>query len=146
MTPMEWLMSDDCGTSSETICMVMTSSNPLHHRLGRPPSDNDDFGRCYRLLKLFPEWRSRLPEVAQRFPAWGPLVKAWTELETLWEAYCDPLGRVGAIEYSKNKGAAKKLYDRMKVLIDEGRLADGWKQTGAGSWVKDNSVIAGFAE
>jgi hypothetical protein len=135
MTPIDWLLSDDTGTSSETICMVMTGSRGNHY-LGSPPSDNDDFGRCYRLLRLFPQWRSRLPEVAQRFPAWGPMVGAWGELETLWEAYCDPAGRVGAKEYAANKSAAKKLYERMKVLYDEGRIADGWKQTGPGSWAK----------
>lgn len=136
MTPIEWLMSDDCGTSSETICMVMTSSRPLNHHLGSPPSDNADFGRCYRLLKHFPQWRSRLPEVAQRFPAWGPMVRAWGELEALWEAYCDPLGHVGDKEYAANKRAASKLYKRMKVLYDEGRIADGWKKTSPGSWEK----------
>lgn len=136
MTPTEWLLSDDTGMSSKTILAVMTGSTGSH--IGYPPADNDDFGRCYRLLKLFPQWRSRLQEVAVAFPEWGPKVKAWAELEALWEAYCDPLGRVGAKEYAANKDAAKKLYERMKVLEDEGRIAAGWKRTGPGSWEKGN--------
>lgn len=137
MTPTEWLMSDDTGTSSKTILSVMT--NTSGHYLGSPPADNDDFGRCYRLLLVFPQWRSRLQEVADRFPAWGPMVKAWEELETLWETYCDPRGRVGSKEYAANKPAATKLYNRIKVLEDEGLIADGWKRTGPGSWERGNS-------
>lgn len=137
MTPTEWLLSGDNGTSSETILAVMTGSSTRYADI---PYDNDDFGRCYRLLRLFPQWRARLPEVAQRYPAWGPMVAAWDELSALWEAYCDPIGRVGIKEYAANKDAAKRLYDRMKVLVDEGRLADGWKRT-PGGWTKDKNWV-----
>ena len=57
MTPIEWLMSGDTGISSETICAVMTGSKKGGVFGADIPHDVADFGRCYRLLKNFPEWR-----------------------------------------------------------------------------------------
>jgi hypothetical protein len=68
------------------------------------PRDPSDFGRCYRMLKLFPELRERLPEVASACPEWSGLVGAWAELEALWEQE-SPSGKCPA------------LYDRMKALL-----------------------------
>lgn len=80
--PEDWLHGHDTGTSSLTIYTVMTGQ-----RVERTsyPLDPDDFGRCYRLLKLFPEWRLRLAEVAARFKEWRPLVREWTRLTALYE-------------------------------------------------------------
>lgn len=80
--PEDWLVGYDTGTSSLTIYTVMTGQ-----RVDRTgcPLDPDDFGRCYRLLKLFPEWRARLPEVAERFKVWIPLVREWDRLQALYE-------------------------------------------------------------
>ena len=115
MTLIDWLLSSDTGISSKTIFAVMTGAKNNNTDV---PYDNDDFGRCYRLLQLFPEWKARLPEVAEAYPMWGPMVAAWDELSDL---------------YKKNR-CSEKLYDRMKVLIDEGRLAAGWTRTGPGRW------------
>ena len=59
---LEWLLSDDTGLSSKTLCA---------HMLGLPygghssaPSDADDRGRCIRLLNKIPEWWDRLDEMA----------------------------------------------------------------------------------
>jgi len=62
-SPLEWLHGLDTGVSSETIYSVMTGHNVLTCGEGDAPHDPGDFGRCYRLLKLFPEWRERLAEV-----------------------------------------------------------------------------------
>ena len=79
----EWLMSDDTGTSSKLIFRVMVG---IERRvLCFSPSDGDDFGRCYRLLKVFPEWKSRLTEVSEQFPNWKNLVEKWDELEKAYE-------------------------------------------------------------
>jgi hypothetical protein len=123
MTPIEWLLSGDTGVSSKTILAVMTGSE-LGGAFGPDvPHDPSDFGRCYRLLQNFPEWRARLPEVATAYPIWGPMVDAWDELATIYE------------EEKQNKsGKAPKLYERMRKLVEEGRLAAGWKKTGPGSW------------
>lgn len=83
-----WWYSNDTGTSSETIwCYMMGHRTyaPMRGWGPRTPSDADDFGRCYRLLKAFPEWRTRLHEMASE-PGWRVLVSHWEELEALYEA------------------------------------------------------------
>lgn len=49
------------------------------------PHDPDDFGRCYRLLQLFPAWRERLDQVAEYYPIWSRMVEEWSALELLYE-------------------------------------------------------------
>lgn len=58
---LEWALSDDTGTSSETMCCYFTGS-PMRRWSGAP-SDAADRGRCIRLLKLIPEWVERLDEL-----------------------------------------------------------------------------------
>jgi len=123
MTPIEWLLSGDTGVSSKTICAVMTGSAKADSFGPDVPHDPSDFGRCYRLLQHFPEWRARLPEVAAAYPIWGPMVDAWDDLTTLYE-----------VEKQNKSGKAPKLFDRIQKLVEEGRLADGWEKTGPGSW------------
>lgn len=86
-TPEEWLAGPDTGISSKTIWCVMTGQKSFEPFLkgwgpGKP-HDPADFGRCYRLLKLFPEWRARIGEMKQ--VGWGKLVDNWPELERLYE-------------------------------------------------------------
>ena len=105
---MAWLHNGDTGISSKTIWSVLTGhpiTNPNWH--SDVPHDPDDFGRCYRLLKIMPSWRDRLPEVAAKFPAWKPLVEAWGELTALYET-----------ELPKRN--CPKLYKRMQELRAEG--------------------------
>jgi hypothetical protein len=71
--------------------------------LGDHPWDPDDFGRCYRALKLIPGGAERIDEVAKAYPAWAGLAANWTELTALYEEE-EPSGR------------APKLYKRMKEL------------------------------
>lgn len=68
--------------------------------------DPADFGRCYRLLKIMPSWRPRLPEVAALFPKWTGLVSAWDELTALYEE-----------ELPRRR--CPKLYVRMQELRGE---------------------------
>lgn len=107
----EWLVGRDTGTSSKTIYHVMMGyaikRSPYQFDV---PHDPDDFGRCYRLLKLFPAWRERIAEVATALPEWGPLVREWEQLEKLYEE-----------ESHKPNGLAPKLYATMQTLIEEGR-------------------------
>lgn len=83
----EWAMKKDTGTSSETIWWVLSGLKaiPGCRYLGNPPLDSEDFGRCHTLLKMAPEWRPRLGEVAKRFKAWEPVVEAWDRLESLYD-------------------------------------------------------------
>jgi hypothetical protein len=78
----QWFSGGDTGLSSKAIFGVM-----IGHPLERSyPIDWDDFGRCYRLLELFPEWRPRMHEVSERFPEWKPIVDRW---ELLSKTYAD---------------------------------------------------------
>jgi hypothetical protein len=101
-TPLQWFLGRDTGTSSLAIFEVMTGTKSPHRSYSFP-LDPDDFGRCYRLLNLFPEYRLRLPEVAERFPAWRPMVARWDEMTALYE---EELPR----------GTAPKLYELMQEL------------------------------
>lgn len=105
-----WLTGPDTGTSSLTIFSALSRGHAQKAatRRGHPslPWDPEDFGRCHRLLKVIPEWRSRLGEVAAKHPEWTALVREWDELERLYEEELPT-------------GHAPKLYARMKALIAE---------------------------
>lgn len=96
----QWLQNGDTGTSSKTIWSVMMGTTPERADI---PYDPADFGRCYRLLKVMPEWTSRLGEVADKYPAWRPFVAAWQELTDLYERELPD-------------GYAPLLYARMRAL------------------------------
>lgn len=84
VTPREWLHGRDTGTSSLTIFSVLMNARSPHNRYDIP-YDPSDFGRCYRLLELFPDWKPRLPEVSARFPEWIPFVREWDTLTEMYE-------------------------------------------------------------
>lgn len=105
LVPGDWARGRDTGISSATIYTVVTGNAPIYEHFD-VPHDCDDFGRCYRFLKLFPEYRPRLPEVALRFPEWSRLVENWDELTRLYEA---------ALESDQGRA----LYDRLQQLIGE---------------------------
>lgn len=115
ITPLDWMMSGDTGVSSKTIMHVMEGCKPPGFGAD-VPHDWADFGRCHRLLEAFPSYRERLHEMAGHYPMWGPLVREW--------------GRLTEMYLNKDEG----LYEAMRALIDEGRLAAGWTKTGPGSW------------
>lgn len=77
-----WLKLHDNGLSSECIADVMCGSKTN----GSHPSDGNDFGRCERLLALYPEWRTRLGEMADVSPYWAALVPRWGEIADAWRA------------------------------------------------------------
>lgn len=130
MTPEEWVVKGRTGISSMTIWAVLMGvvSGPM--RCGfigderyDVPQDPSDFGRCHALLEAIPGWRERLHEVPTVFPKWGPMVREWPTLEALWEE-------------ESPEGSAPRLYDKMRLLVDEGMLLDGWRQDGPGSWTR----------
>jgi len=126
----EWLDSGDTGVSSEAIFLTMTARRGKYstqrHEHDNWPKDVSDFGRCFRLLERFPEWRSKLSDVYSYFPGWKPLILAWPELEALYRE-----------ELGNPKGVAPKLYERIKDLSDACHMAAGWRQDGPGSWHRD---------
>lgn len=82
-TPDEWAAGRDTGTSSLAIYSVLCGRPSPHGRYS-PPQDGADFGRCYRFLLLFPEFRPRLDEVARKLPDWAAMISAWNELEYIY--------------------------------------------------------------
>lgn len=58
----DWATGDDTGVSSEALCRFMLGLKPSHYVFSEP-SDEDDRGRCIRLLNLVPEWWDRLDEM-----------------------------------------------------------------------------------
>lgn len=94
---LKWLRGVDTGASSKTIFFHLCGENyswQVEASAGRgfdgmtaAPRDGADFGRCYRLLKRFPEWRARLPELAAKLPdtQWPKLVAKWDELTGIYE-------------------------------------------------------------
>lgn len=106
-TPEAWAVGRDTGTSSLTIYHVMTGK-PSHHSSYSIPWDPSDFGRCYRLLQLFPLWRGRLHEVAVKFPQWAPMVREWDRMEKLYERDLE-------------SGKSDELYKLMRDLAEEAK-------------------------
>lgn len=109
-----WAAFGEQGISSRTIFGVMTGA--IKHEDAFPrdwarfnvPHDPSDFRRCYLLLKLIPEWRERLEEMADAFDYWRPFVDHWDEMTALYEQ-----------ERENAKGMCPKLYELMKQC--EGR-------------------------
>jgi len=117
MKPEQWIVNGEVGTSSKTIWAVMMNA-VLPSRKDSwdysVPHDPDDFSRCWKLLVLFPEWRGRLSEVAIQFPAWIGFVREWDKLTVMYEALL-----------AEDKYYSHTMYDFIKELENEGRLADG---------------------
>jgi hypothetical protein len=99
-----WL-STDSGVSSKTIASVLVPA--LRFCVDESgaciPWDPDDFGRCYRLLKLIPDGAERMGEVAAKYPEWKALVANWPELTRLYEE-------------ERPSGRLPRLYKRMQEL------------------------------
>jgi len=88
MKPEQWIVNGEVGTSSKTIWAVMMNAvikNGNSWWNYDVPHDPDDFSRCWKLLMLIPEWRKRLPEVAEIFPKWKPFVREWDKLTKMYE-------------------------------------------------------------
>lgn len=101
-----WILGSDTGVSSKTIFSALSERYGAKARsrsLPDIPSDPSDFGRCFRLLEAIPAWRSRLGEVAAKYPKWQAMADAWDELEALW------------LEESPNM-TCPKMYKRMQEL------------------------------
>ncbi len=101
----DWIVSSDTGISSETIWATMMGAQRRNRYIEHAPSDPSDFGRCYRLLNLIPEWKGRLFELTVRGKDWACLIPHWEELTRLYEEELPT-------------GSCPKLYGRMKVLLN----------------------------
>lgn len=84
MRALRWAAGDDTGMSSKAIMAVMTGNKPKDWDCY--PRDSSDFGRCYRLLALIPEWRPRIKKMATVGKEWAALVDRWDDIEALYKA------------------------------------------------------------
>lgn len=106
-----WWRSWDAGISSKTIAHVLGGVPWLESFHPDIPHDPSDFGRCHRLLALFPAWRVRLGEVAKRYPVWAPMVREWAAMEQLYRE-----------DFAS--GRSDRLFDLMSLLrVEAGRSA-----------------------
>lgn len=104
---MSWIVGENVGESSKAIWAHMMGA-------GKPrwgysyPHDPDDLSRCLRLLRLIPEWRERMPEMAKHGMVWRALIENWQCLENMMEA---------EVGWDWSKGSrAPKTYEFMKSL------------------------------
>ena len=106
---LSWILSNKTGIPSKTIWYVMmnvtapAAEDGFHFDV---PYDRADFSHCYNLLVKVPEWRARLQEVADVFPAWQPFVDNWNELSSLYEE-------------EKECHTAPKLYNLIQSCWDQ---------------------------
>lgn len=102
---MDWIGGRDTGASSVAIWSHMMGARSS----GSFPYDPSDFGRCYRLLTLAPEWRARIGEMAKYSKTWARLAARWDELTALFEAETGAGGLATADVY----GGAPRTYAAM---------------------------------
>ena len=98
-----WLLSGDTGMSSKAIFDFMRTGA----KGGWTPSDPSDLGRCLRLLERFPEWRARMPEMADCSPKWAAIIPHWDLLEATL------LSEVGGL---RSRGNAPKTFGMMLAI------------------------------
>lgn len=132
MDKSSWIIEGEVGTSSKTMWLALMGIVTRPRRLDSfevgIPHDPDDFRRCLLLIEAVPEWEGQLQKVADVFPAWQPYIREWQTMKRLYQEE-SPYGK------------CPRLYDFMKVMEDESRLADGWKKTGPGSWERETIEV-----
>lgn len=113
----KWIVSCDTGASSKTIWSVMMGVERSDRSY---PHDPGDFGRCYRLLTLIPEWRARLAEMATVSNYWSALVENWEKIE---RQYLDELaGNSAPKTYKLMQSILRPIEDADRNVI---RMGDG---------------------
>lgn len=84
-----WWQGLDVGSSSATIFGKLVSKDcpqkdaATRFGKGSYPKDCQELERCFRLLKIFPEWKKELHQVAKAFPQspWPQIIENWEALE-----------------------------------------------------------------
>ena len=79
-----WALGPDTGVSSEAIARGYLSQHPQPWY--EMPRDDNDFGRCYRLVRSIPQCREGVAVNAQAGGAWRLLHEDWDKLCSLYEA------------------------------------------------------------
>lgn len=86
----EWIVTHHVGVSSKTMWtgLMGVTSKPLHPCISFDiPYDSDDFSRCRDLVKFCEVNPAEdFPNILQRFPWYGPILRNWDKLNELYEA------------------------------------------------------------
>jgi hypothetical protein len=107
MAVLEWLNGSDRGLSSEALAHCYLGNKRPNVTFGWcAPGDPADLGRCLRLVRLVPDVRECVDELAALSTAWARVAPVWDELAALME------GEVG-IDWSKAR-RAPRTYAAMK--------------------------------
>lgn len=77
-----WYTNGQRGSSSEAMWHFFMGKGDWRKD---PPWDPDDFSRCYKLLEMVPEWKSRIPELKNLSPVWSKLADNWHKLTEMYE-------------------------------------------------------------
>lgn len=104
----KWFLSGDTGVSSKAIVSQMTGIE-AKDSFSDYPFDTSDFGRCYRLMKIVPEFRARISEMASRSERWAALAACWDELDHLYET---------------DETACYKKMKAVLATVDDGRVVE----------------------
>ena len=144
MTPEQWIIEGEVGTSSKTIWAVMMGVVKGKKECNweyDTPKDPDDFKRCWKLINAVPEWRSRLQEVADVFPKWIPFIREWDKLETMVIDWLVNVEAYWGLPSRKRKRFqfTDGMYDFMQQLDKEAMLLDGWIEDAPGCYHKDHN-------
>lgn len=108
----QWALGSDSGISSKTIVQALTGAEVLGSWHPSPPFDVADFGRCVRLLDLFPWLREGLFRLPQLHSSWPQaLSDEWAQLEALYRE-----------ELAENTGEAPRLYARLREIVNLKRV------------------------
>jgi hypothetical protein len=117
-TPQDWIAYGDKGGAAMTIWAVMTdnirengmeiTSDETEYYYG-VPKHTGSFYRCYKLLKLFPQWRGRLSEVSGHFPEWKPFVRDW--------AFCEKEVNLNPMSYKDDENGEEYSNEKLRVLL-----------------------------
>ena len=123
---LRWIAGSDTGSSSKAIWRHMMTGDAVEDRWGASyPHDPDDFGRCYRLLELMPDWRPRMVEMVKYNAEWRALVGAWDELTVMY-----------AQAIAANQKYARPMYDRMHALLSATRVCTNCGDVGITSYTR----------
>lgn len=108
-----WIVGDDTGTSSIAIWGVMMGVHTSAVR-NSTPADPSDFGRCYRLLKLIPEWEDNLDKL--RVLDFDRTING-IKYEKVWSRFVDNYFKMKRMYIREHTfGKAPELYKFMNHL------------------------------
>jgi hypothetical protein len=97
-----WLGSGERGMGSEAMFEKISGYKLKGYTYH--PCDPDDFKRCYKLLKIIPEWKSELHKLKELSPVWEKLVDNWDKLTEYYENMLEVKKPNGMYEFMRDLG------------------------------------------